>query len=615
MDTITYSLSPIRQPVNGIPSATPPYGARAATAAEVESAQREVASWAAQKTWSRAQRAAEWDRLDHEGGRGPIEAVWAELARLWHGRRPLPSVGAITDALRELPRYVPPPTAEEEPDGEDDAVPPEPTLVERLYYMTTLTARDQISGRRVRLIRSAMEAVAPETPTDPGGGGQSTAGAAPEPIIPTRGAAPDGRLATHEIAGMITRTAHFAVDQGRKLYVFEGGAYRPAGETFIKRHVKAILGRSTKPEQWAKKKAEEVLEFITVDAPTLWERPPLDVVNVVNGLLDVDARRLRAHSPAHLSPVQIPVRFNPEARCPAIDRFTLTTFPADAVAIAYEIPAWLMTPDTSLQRAVLLLGDGANGKSSYLCMLTAFLGRRNCSAVSLHKLEADRFSVARLVGRLANVCPDLPGTDLTSTSMFKAITGGDEIQGERKFADAFEFTPFARLVFSANHAPRSADASSAFFRRWQVTPFDHTFRDGVDAIPRRELDAALSNPAELSGLLNKALEVLPALRSRGFSDPASTQAALEEFREISDPLAVWIDHNTVVRSDAFVPQDRLHALYNDDCVRRGRPAVTKQAFGRALIQLRPTVEKRQRTVNGVFTWCYIGLGLLTTEAG
>jgi phage/plasmid-associated DNA primase len=35
-------------------------------------------------------------------------------------------------------------------------------------------------------------------------------------------------------------------------------------------------------------------------------------------------------------------------------------------AIAWEIPAWLATPDTSIQKAVLLTGDGANGKSTYL---------------------------------------------------------------------------------------------------------------------------------------------------------------------------------------------------------------------------------------------------------
>ena len=420
--------------------------------------------------------------------------------------------------------------------------------------------------------------------------------------------------ATWEIAGNITANSHFAVDAGRRLFFYKDGLYQPHGDHHIKRQVKEILTAAKKPDHWYKKKVEEVVEYIAVDAPRLWERPPLDVINVANGLVSVSGRTLTPHSPDHLSPIQVPVKFDPTARCPVIDKFVLSTFPSDAVVIAYEIPAWLVTPDTSIQKAILLLGDGANGKSTYLCLVIAFIGRRNCSAVSLHKLEADRFSIARLVGRLANICPDLPGTDLTSSSIFKAITGGDELQGERKFADAFEFTPFARLLFSANHPPRSSDASSAFFRRWLVLPFEQRFVEGHGkAIPRRELDAMLSEPTELSGLLNKALDALPGLRERGFSESVSTKAAMDEFRQTTDPLAVWLDRNTVGRPDAFVRQDTLCAMYNDDCTRRGRPTTTKQAFGRALIQLRPKLEKRQKTVNGVSTWCYFGIGLLTPE--
>lgn len=84
-----------------------------------------------------------------------------------------------------------------------------------------------------------------------------------------------------------------------------------------------------------------------------------------------------------------------------------------------------MTPDTSFQKAILLIGDGANGKSTYLRGVQAFIGKDDTTAVNLHKLESDHFSVARLIGRLANMCPDLPSTDLASTSVFKTITGGD----------------------------------------------------------------------------------------------------------------------------------------------------------------------------------------------
>jgi hypothetical protein len=55
-------------------------------------------------------------------------------------------------------------------------------------------------------------------------------------------------------------------------------------------------------------------------------------------------------------------------------------------------------------------------------------------------------------------------------------------------------------------------------------------------------------------------------------------------------------------------------MYNDDSVAKGRPIITKQALGRAIIQLRPTVQKRQKTVDSQVCWCYHGIGLLTSEA-
>jgi putative DNA primase/helicase len=119
--------------------------------------------------------------------------------------------------------------------------------------------------------------------------------------------------------------------------------------------------------------------------------------------------------------------------------------------------------------------------------------------------------VARLVGKLANICPDLPSTDLTGTSVFESITGGDSLLAEPKFEESFEFVPYARLVFSANLPPKSQDASPAFFRRWLVAPFEKTFQVGAaGTIPRADLDAMLADPAELSGVLNKALLALAA---------------------------------------------------------------------------------------------------------
>jgi len=418
------------------------------------------------------------------------------------------------------------------------------------------------------------------------------------------------KLTANEIADAVTAGDHFAQDAGGKLYRFSGGTYNQYAERYIRRRVKELLEDSGRADEWSSHKANEVVEYIRADAPELWERPPLDEVNVLNGILNVETRELREHDPAFLSPVQIPVRYDPEAACPAWEKFVAEVFPEDARDLAFELAADLITPSRSAQKAILLLGEGSNGKSTYLRALTALVGSTNAAGTSLHKLESNRFATTRLIGKLANICPDLPSGHLTETSVFKALTGGDYLDAEYKYArDSFEFMPYCRLVFSANHVPRSGDASHAFFRRWLVVPFNRTFEPG-EQTPREELDSKLSDPRELSGVLNRALEVLPRVRREGFSESESMREAHEEFRAMTDPVSVWLTQKTITGPDVFVPQDNLVNAYNSEASARGHVVMSKTAFTQALKRVRPEVEIKQRTYNGKsHVRCYIGIAL------
>jgi putative DNA primase/helicase len=420
----------------------------------------------------------------------------------------------------------------------------------------------------------------------------------------------DRRGLTVTLAEAIQDRRHFAKDAGGKLYHYEDGVYRPGGDERIAVEVKHLLAENDISAKWSTHRAKEIAEYIRVDAPRLWTQPPRDRINLLNGILEVETEKLTPHTAEFLSAVQLPIVYDPEARCPGWNRFISETFPPDAQGLAYEIPAWLMTPDTSIQKAILLLGEGSNGKSTYLAALGAFVGRENYATLSLQKIEADRFSAARLVGKLANICPDLPSDHLSSTSTFKAITGGDPIPAEYKYGNPFDLRPFSRLVFSANHPPRSGDASYAFYRRWLVVPFDRSFEPGAQR-PRDELDAELSDSRELSGLLNRALEALRGVRRRGgFSESASTRDALAEFRQTTDPLSVWLDRNTIEHPEAMVSQDELRSAFNQFAENSGKPGMTPQAFGRALLRAKPGIERGQRTWRGTSnTRVYLGIGL------
>lgn len=431
---------------------------------------------------------------------------------------------------------------------------------------------------------------------------------------------------TKLLSDAICEDNHFAVDAGGRLYRYANGAYRVGAERYIKRRVKHLLEEWEKTEAWSSYRANEVVAYISADAPELWERPERDRINVLNGLLNVYTQELEPHSPEWLSPVQIPITYDVDAKCPAWGKYVEPCFPKDAPMLPYEIFASMLTPYRATQKAVLLLGEGSNGKSTYLSAIMTALGKKNCRSISLQKLETNRFAVAELVGMLANICPDLPSTHLAETSVFKALTGDEgQMSAEFKYRDSFEFEPFCQLVFSANHPPKSQDASHAFFRRWVVAPFNRTFAEDPKEvgeseqerswegeeehiieklIPREELDATLAQPSELSGVLNKALSVLPGLRKNGFTESPLMRKAWEEYKGMTDPVSVFLAQKTIEHPEAYVPKSRLLNAFNEEATH----ALTAKSFSMAVKRYYPNVEEGKRTVDEVRHNCWVGIG-------
>ncbi len=425
------------------------------------------------------------------------------------------------------------------------------------------------------------------------------------PDLPSTSADQSDSGLVKELSDVILRKDAFAQDAGGQLYVFEGGVYRPHGEDFIARAVKSLLVKNGDTKRWSSHRAREVIAFIRVDAPKLWTCPPKDTLSLLNGLLELSSLTLKPHSAAHLTSIQLPVSYDPAASCPRWESFIRRVLSEDCRSLPYELVAASMRGDISDQKAVLLVGSGENGKSTLLGAIVTFLGLQNVSSLALQRLENDKFSVVRLLGKLANICADLPSDHLTTTSTFKALTGGDRVTAERKFGESFEFTPFARLLFSTNHYPQSKDSSQAFFRRWLVVPFDAVI-EPHERIPN--LAEQLAYPTELSGLLNHALKVLPNMAQRGgFAQSETTRAAAMEFREMTDPLAAWLERFTRLAPDKMVTTKDLLIAYNAASEESGRPPMSQKAFSSEMKRLRPTVLKAQRTVRGEMKWVFLGL--------
>ena len=441
----------------------------------------------------------------------------------------------------------------------------------------------------------------------------------PDPTLHTNGARRQlagGLVPT--LAAAITTGEHFAIDVGGRLCHYRDGVYQSAGARVVQRLVKRLMREWGRESDWSSHKAEETVKYISVDAAEIPETPPIDTLNLNTTLLDVtdpSSPVLFPHSPEHLSTIRLPIHYDPHADCPEVKSFIKAVAPEDCHDLVFEILGVMMVPGLGIRWAILLVGEGGTGKSTFRRLVKTIVGPTLVSSMALHKIEDNTFATARLLGKLINICADLPDKHLETTSIFRAITGGDGINAEFKHKDSFDFHPYSRLMFSANHFPRSGDASSAFFERWMPIPFNNKFRDQEGERDQEELLSAMTTHGERSGLLNMALHGLARFRARGnrYTVPKSIKKALEEFRATTDPVAVWLERNLVLDQGALVTKDDLLTAYNAAAVKEGQLAMNNTSFGIALKRSRPDLfnpnNEKQRTINGKVTWVWLGVGL------
>lgn len=385
---------------------------------------------------------------------------------------------------------------------------------------------------------------------------------------------------TARIASEMIDNGMIVATDGHTLNTYDEslGRYVPA-ETRIRADLIQRLG-----ESWTPRNADSVLSWLSDFATRLWDTPPLDRVNVRNGILDIHTKELAPHSKDFLSPVQIDAEWDPGAECPRIDRFVAEVFPTDSEQLFFELAGLYITPDTRQQVAVMLSGNGANGRSVTIELITRLLGHRNVSNVSLQEICGREASTAQLYGKLLNTFADIPDTRIANTSNFRKIVDGRRsiISIDRSYRRPFTFRPFTRLLFSANRTLRSSDVSHSHLRRWLIIPYTGSFRGKEDNF----LIDKLSTPQELSGLLTKAVRALRQMLQQGrLSIDFDLAKAQGEFRMNVDSAREFVYAQANLDPHVQVDQADLYRAYKKWCTEQYLTPVTSRSFYASVLEV------------------------------
>jgi P4 family phage/plasmid primase-like protien len=344
---------------------------------------------------------------------------------------------------------------------------------------------------------------------------------------------------------------------------------------------------------------------------TYTNRPDFDasqphILNLQNGLLNIDTLEIKEHSHDQLSLVQLPVKYDPVAKCPQILKFLGQVLHPQDVFTAMEIIGYCLYKTAEYEKAVMLVGSGSNGKSVFLKIIEALVGSQNTSHIALQDLDKDRFAAAGLYCKMVNTFADLKQLKLTSSGNFKMLVSGDSIRAQNKFKDPFSFRNYAKLIFSANKIPESDDETYAYYRRWLILEFEKIFDDTRDT----KLIDKLTVQQELSGLLNLALIALRKLRNdNGFKD-ISVEKVRKKYEEKSNTVKAFLDSECIIDiSDPLcdVLTTDMYAAYCKFCKDNNERSVDMSVFGKQLAQF--GIERKQMKRNGDKSYYYIGVKL------
>ncbi len=310
---------------------------------------------------------------------------------------------------------------------------------------------------------------------------------------------------------------------------------------------------------------DEIMGWVKTLAPPIAPEgindPRQRLVILQNGIYDVAAGELTSFHENHFYTFAIPHELDLRAECPNYDKWIEEMVPdADDRAFLDELMGYCLIPSTELQKAVILVGPTATGKSTWLELLRKLVGEQNCCFHPLSTLMVNRFAKADLTSKLVNICGDIDAQvmGLAGTAQFREWVSGAVGAVERKFQAHSAARFQARLVFSANALPTSKDpAVEAILRRLHLVSFDQKIQKADDSVGRAIL-------GDVDGVL--ARHAIPGLHrlleSKEFTQSTKSKELLADYRASFNPLLTFTSRCLRwIAGGSQVDHPRTNSLY------------------------------------------------------
>ena len=317
----------------------------------------------------------------------------------------------------------------------------------------------------------------------------------------------------------------------------------------------------------------ETKSYVKAKAP-IKQQSPFNLIGFENGVLDVLTMEFRDYSDEDVIPNVIPHRWNPSAKSELLDGMLekIACGTLDTMLNLTEFIGMCMMRDvTTMPFFPVLIGEGSNGKSTYIKLLENVVGRENVSGLQPKEISA-HFMGMHIVGKTANLGDDIANgyLDDKDCSVIKSVATGDLMFTDVKGSKGFHYRPYCTMVFSCNQFPRLADTTPGFMRRLFPVEFNAVFtREDPDFDPL--IGMKLADEEVLEYACRLGVDGLRRALEQNGPTPNAISASLksEIVSEANTGLQWFNDENITAEHILGMTKAEVHAEYYSWCERNG----------------------------------------------
>lgn len=333
-----------------------------------------------------------------------------------------------------------------------------------------------------------------------------------------------------------------------------------------------------------------------------------------NGIFNLLTGELIPHSPDYFFTSNLGYEYNETMKCPYFSKFMneICQHDRNRKRALLEFLGYSLTFETRNHKLAFFYGEGANGKSTLLEILSMLVGKEHYLSLEVKELK-DKFAKASIQGKKVVAFPDISKEEAKAgiTAEVKKLVSGDEISADRKYLSRINFKPQAKLIFLSNHQLSLLnDCTDGAKRRISIFPF-------LNKVEENQMDLFLLDKMkeELPAILRHARKGYLRLKKNNyrFSNHEESKQILRTILIQDDPEPYFVQDKIKRKNSAFLSNGELKKAFAQwaDDNKLDATGVNIKNLSFQLMKIHNA--KRGKSTNGIRGWRNVTLKKKVTK--